>query len=388
MSSLKVRYGRNWLLISMGCLMLSLLLGCGSDPTPTPPPTATPVPVATATPVPTPTPSPLDELIAAAVEEGELNVLGSGDWHSAAFISEVQDAVNAKYGINIAINTSPGPSGSQLLPTLISEYEAGRPASTDLFTGASARQGLGLHQAGAAELVDWKAYAPYLTDVEIGPEGCCVVVGGTIHGMGYNKDLISEDELPVVFDDFANPKYSGMIATTPYAVGWIEASIVLGNEQALDTIRTMTSNGAIAGLIGCGQEERVATGEFAFMAFSCGQISWDRLAEKGANVAYTTLGEFVSGTAVDATIPKNSEHPNLAKLVAVFLTTDEGQDIIERHSGTPSRFRPNTFTANEIARLEAEGATVYYGTHENVEKYFENYTSFAFGQIVPLLRGQ
>ena len=388
MSSLKVRCGRSWLIISMGWLVLGLLVGCGSDPTPTQRPAATPTPTATSVPIPTPTPSPLDELIAAAVEEGELNVLGSGDWHSAAFISEVQDSLNAMYGINIAINTSPGPSGSQLLPTLISEYEAGRPASTDLFTGASARQGLGLHQAGAAELVDWKVYAPYLTDVEIGPEGCCVVVGGTIHGMGYNKDIISEEELPRSFTDFADPKYAGMIATTPYAVGWIEASIVLGREEALETIRTMTSNDAIAGLIGCGQEERVATGEFAFMAFSCGQISWDRLAEKGANVAYKTLGEFVSGTAVDATIPKNSEHPNLAKLVAVFMTTDEGQDIIEKHSGTPSRFRPGTFTANEIARLEAEGATVYYGTHENVAKYFENYTSFAFSQIVPLLQGQ
>jgi len=368
-----------WTLLILGGLLLGLLTACGGDD-----PTATSAP---ATAAPTTAPTPLDLLVKAAEEEGVLNLLGSGDFHSTAFIKDVQDGVNAMYGINIKINVSPGPSGSQLLPTLISEYEAKRPASTDLFTGASARQGLGLHTAGAAMIFDWAALAPHLAPIEIGTDNSGVVVAGTIHGMGYNTDLISEAELPKKFTDFADPKYKGKIATTPYAVGWIEASIVLGKEEALKTIKTMTDNGAIAGLIGCGQEDRIASGEFAFMAFSCGEITWKRLAEKGAPVAWKMLEEFVSGTAVDATIPKNSEHPNLAALVAIFLTTEEGQALIWEHTGNPSPYREGTYTQGVIKDLEAAGTTVYYGTHENIGKYMENYTSFAFGQIVPLLRG-
>jgi ABC-type Fe3+ transport system substrate-binding protein len=328
----------------------------------------------------------LQALIAAAQKDGELNILGSGDWHDAQLISSLQKGLNGTYGINIRLNVTPGPNASTLLPRLIDEYKTGRKASTDIFF-APARQQIPMEQAGALVQVDWKKLMPELQDDEIGLNGSNVVVGAAIHVIGYNTKLLSAKDLPKTYKDFTNPKYKGKIGTTVFGVGWVEAAIYLGEKEATRIVQAMVKNGSIVGTTGTGVENRVATGEFAMFAFDTQPASYTRLKEKGAAVDFATLNDFLSGTASGASVPKNSAHPELAKLVALYMLTADGQKTIWNVIGRDSPFREGSNVHKLVEQKRAAGATIYFATDQQVLKNQHYYTKVA-RSLSAKLRGE
>jgi iron(III) transport system substrate-binding protein len=315
-------------------------------------------------------------LIAAAQKDGVLNILGSGDWHDTELISSLQKGLNGTYGINIRLNVTPGPSASKLLPRLLDEYKTGRKASTDIFF-APARQQIPMEQAGVLHHVDWKKLMPALRDDEIGLNESNVVVGAAIHVIGYNTKLLSTKDLPKTYKDFTNPKYKGKIGTTVYGVGWVEAAIYLGEKEATRIVDAMVKNGSIVGTTDSGAQNRVATGEFLMFAFDTQPASYTRLKEKGAAVDFATLDDFLSGTASGASVPKNSAHPELAKLLALYMLTTEGQKTIWNVIGRDSPYREGSNLHKLVEQKRATGATIYFATDQQVQKNQHYYTKVA-----------
>ena len=309
----------------------------------------------------------LKQLVAAAQSEGELNVFGSGDWHSPKLMSALEKGLNKAYGINVRLKTTPGPSASKLMPRLIDEAKTGRVASTDVFFAPS-RQQIPSDQAGALERVDWKKLMPGLKDEEIGINGAAVVVGAAVHIIGYNTNLVKAKDLPKSYKDFADPKYKGKIGTTVFAVGWVEAAIHLGEEEATRIVDAMVANGTIIGTTRTGVHNRVATGEFPIFAFDTKPVAYSRLKAKGAPVDFTTMDDFMSGTASEVSVPKTSAHPNLAKLLSVYMLTKQGQDTIWKVIGRDSPFRAGSQLNKLVESKRASGAKIYFGTDQNVVK--------------------
>ena len=309
----------------------------------------------------------LKQLVAAAQREGELNVFGSGDWNSPQLMAALEKGLNKTYGIQVRLKTTPGPSASKLMPRIIDEAKTGRPASTDVFFAPS-RQQIPSDQAGALLRVDWKKLMPGLKDEEIGINGAAVVIGASIHIIGYNTNLVKAQDLPKSYKDFTNPRYKGKIGTTVFAVGWVEAAIHLGEEEATRIVDAMVANGTIIGTTRTGVHNRVATGEFPIFAFDTKPVAYSRLKAKGAPVDFTTMDDFMSGTASEVSVPKTSAHPNLAKLLSVYMLTKQGQDTIWKVIGRDSPFRDGSQLNKLVESKRATGATIYFGTDQNVVK--------------------
>ena len=309
----------------------------------------------------------LKQLVAAAQREGELNVFGSGDWNSPQLMAALEKGLNKTYGIQVRLKTTPGPSASKLMPRIIDEAKTGRPASTDVFFAPS-RQQIPSDQAGALLRVDWKKLMPGLKDEEIGINGAAVVIGASIHIIGYNTNLVKAKDLPKSYKDFTNPRYKGKIGTTVFAVGWVEAAIHLGEEEATRIVDDMVANGTIIGTTRTGVHNRVATGEFPIFAFDTKPVAYSRLKAKGAPVDFTTMDDFMSGTASEVSVPKTSAHPNLAKLLSVYMLTKQGQDTIWKVIGRDSPFRDGSQLNKLVESKRATGATIYFGTDQNVVK--------------------
>ena len=309
----------------------------------------------------------LKQLVAAAQKEGELNVFGSGDWNSPRLMAALEKGLNKTYGINVRLKTTPGPSASKLMPRIIDEAKTGRPASTDVFFAPS-RQTIPSDQAGALLRVDWKNLMPGLRDEEIGINGAAVVIGASIHIIGYNTNLVKAKDLPKSYKDFTDPKYKGKIGTTVFAVGWVEAAIHLGEEEATRIVDAMVANGTIIGTTRTGVHNRVATGEFPIFAFDTKPVAYSRLKAKGGPVDYATMDDFMSGTASEVSVPKTSAHPNLAKLLSVYMLTKQGQDTIWKVIGRDSPFRAGSQLNKLVESKRAAGAKIYFGTDQNVVK--------------------
>ncbi len=309
----------------------------------------------------------LKQLVAAAQKEGELNVFGSGDWNSPKLMAALEKGLNKTYGINVRLKTTPGPSASKLMPRIIDEAKTGRPASTDVFFAPS-RQTIPSDQAGALLRVDWKKLMPGLRDEEIGINGAAVVIGASIHIIGYNTNLVKAKDLPRSYKDFTDPKYKGKIGTTVFAVGWVEAAIHLGEEEATRIVDAMVANGTIIGTTRTGVHNRVATGEFPIFAFDTKPVAYSRLKAKGGPVDYATMDDFMSGTASEVSVPKTSAHPNLAKLLSVYMLTTQGQDTIWKVIGRDSPFRAGSQLNKLVESKRAAGAKIYFGTDQNVVK--------------------
>jgi iron(III) transport system substrate-binding protein len=327
----------------------------------------------------------LQELVAASAKEGVLNIFGSGDWNDPKLIGALEKGLNATYGLNVKLNVTPGPSASNMQPRLVDEYKTGRTASTDVFFAPS-RQQLPTNQAGVLTHVDWKKYMPQINDEEIGQDGSSVVVGAAIHVIGYNTNIFKKSDLPKTYADFANPKYKGKIGTTKYAVGWVEAAIYLGEQKAMDLVKTMVKNGSIVGVTVTGAQDRVATGEFPMFAFDTTPASYTRLKQKGAPVDIATLDNFLSGTANSASVPKNSGHPNLATLLSLYLLTDEGQQIAWDVIGRNSPFRAGSNLNKFVEAKKKAGATIYFATDKEVQKNLYYYSKVGRA-LAKVLRG-
>jgi ABC-type Fe3+ transport system substrate-binding protein len=171
--------------------------------------------------------------------------------------------------------------------------------------------------------VEWTKLLPdRITDQMVEADGVALRYVTTLTHFAYNKNLLPNP--PATLQGFLDPKFKGKLATTPYAAGWdaMGASDVWGLKKTVDFARALS--GQISGLINCGDENRIATGEFVAMIFTCGGGA-RTLVEKGAPLGLKVAADMVSTGFFYLLVPKNATSPNAATLATVYLMTDEGQ---------------------------------------------------------------
>lgn len=370
----KARFVVSVLLLGVTALLVA---ACGGD---APAPTATSLPAA-ATPTPTTPPTLLEQLIAAAQEEGELNIL-EGGFAEEAFLSKIEAGMNAKYGTSIRITGTGGPSMSVMVGRLLEEAKAGQPPSSDLLS-TSPRQRLRLQVAGVTEPVDWRSIDPSVLPEEMTHDGSGLVYSADAVGVVYNTDLVSPDELPKSFEDLADPKYKGMIATTPYGTGWAEAAVILGLTHVEEIAAMVAPN--IAGYTGSSDFSPVTTGQIPIFAFtgSAGQAILEK--ERGApiDVAFPFHAYFVF--AVD--MLKGSPHPNAARLFALFLRSPEGQVILWEENRADSPYLEDSNIYKRVKAAEAAGKPVLLEVEEVVLANEEIYQKMV-RRIIDVIQNQ
>lgn len=301
-------------------LAVASFAACGSDPTPTP--TATPAPQAT----PTPVPGLLEQLYAAAQQEGEI-VWATTDTEERT--TAMIGAFQAKYpGVKVSLITA---NSAELRERLFLEAQAGR-ITVDVT------------DPGRDNRVIEEDLAEDLTDIveELGVDPNLVYSDNRIwlkvgvpHAPICNTDRLPGDEFPQSYADLLDPKFKGEIVVENRLKGFIyltnlpeygdsrpglweedDVAEYLSGVKAND-LKAQRGNGVVGDL--------VASGEVS-CALEINLSSFQNLWSKGAPLDIVPV-ETISVEPVHHFVPKNSPNPNAAKLFAAFLMGPEGRAL-------------------------------------------------------------
>ena len=305
----------------------------------------------------------LKELVEGAKKEGTLR----GQWSENTFggsagMAEAVAGMNKKYGLNLKAQFTPGPDMQRLMLRVVQEAEAGQPASTDVYVGNSQAM-LDATKSKVLKPIEWgkileRKLSPEGNFQPIAPDNSYLTFATTVVGIQYNSNLVKGADIPRKLEDVLNPKWKGKIAATPYAAGLREFSMpdLLGREYMLEFTKKLSKQ--IAGLIRCGEAERITSGEFLMLVMTCGGNDSIVLQRSGAPIGHTVLQE---GTVLHMRytgVPKNSRSPNAAALFAAFLHTPEGQALLWKHDGMDLHLYPDSHMKKEVEKVRSAGGKV------------------------------
>lgn len=295
----------------------------------------------------------LETIIEAARAEGELFL----NWDQNTIPSYADQWLadfNETYGLDITMELTPGSTMPANAAQLIQEYEAGRPASTDVLLGSHNHFYLaGPNGADALQAIDWTGWATNIEDTSLLTEDQVGVKFLTqTAGVAYNTDLVPADRVPQRIEDLT--QVEGRIATTPYGAGFTQwgSDELLGQDAVLDLVSRMQ----IDGLLSCGDETRIASGEFA-MLIGCDRATAEKVADQGGPVAFIIPqdGAFLQYWYMG--VPNNAPHPNVAKLWVNYLLSPRAQEIMYQADFNDLHLLPSSKTAEVVDRYESEGVT-------------------------------
>lgn len=301
------------------------------------------------------------------VEGAKKETTVKGLWSATSFggsrgLSEFVAGMNKKYGLNIKAEFTPGPNMQGVMAKIANELAAGQPASADVYMGNSQA----IHDSMKVNVlkpIEWAAILDRPLPSEPGfdpyaPGNIAVGFASTLVGVLYNSDRVKGDDIPGRLEDVLKPKWKGKIASTPYAAGLREFAMpdMLGREYMIDFAKKLSKQ--IAGLMRCGEPDRITSGEFLMLVLTCGGDDAVVLQRTGAPIAHTLLRE---GTIVHtryAGVPKNSRSPNAAALLVAYLLTPEGQALLWKYDGMDLHLFPYTNMKKELDKVRKAGGKV------------------------------
>jgi ABC-type Fe3+ transport system substrate-binding protein len=308
----------------------------------------------------------LARLIEAAKAEKEFTLLGGGGvWGDANAQRMLESGFNKKYDLNIRFKFVPGPAMPDLARRIADEYKAGQKAASDMYLGSESHF-VELSRSDALTRFNWREAFPNIPAAMVELDGRLLREATRYIGISYNRQAVAEKELPRRLEDLLNPKWKGKMASTPYAASFDRLAFVIGMEKTREFLKRFTQN--VAGLIRCGEEERLASGEFVLLALNCGNYEAERAQRQGLPIGARVLADVPIAGYWYVSVPKNSAHPNLATLFSGFLLTPEGQKVRYESVGATAHLVEGTPANKQYKELKAQGIELKDFTAEFVIK--------------------
>lgn len=329
----------------------------------------------------------LTRIIEGAENEGRLNLMwGSTTLNGSEGAKMFQAEMNKMFGTSIQIIFTPGPAMARVGSQVATEYAAGQSAVTDVYL-ATAVQITPLLSRQIFEPVDWPKLLPQrITSKMVEGNSTALRFSTALSGVTYNSKLIPRGKVPDSLKDFLKPEWKGKIASTPYAASFdsLVAEEMWGPDKALDYVKRLS--GQIAGLMRCGEEERLLTGEFLALVMDCGGQYAALWKEKGAPLDQMVPKDAAQKRYYYLTVPKNAAHSNAAKLFSIFMMTEKGQKLAWKTWKTDLHFMPETNMRQKIDFLEKKGLKFFENTIEWLQKNPE--VTKTKRKMVKILRGK
>ena len=310
----------------------------------------------------------LDSLIAGAKKESEITfIAGAQTFGGQKTLNLLEAAFNKKFGLNARMRFSAGPEMNAMAARAITELRSGAKASSDLYHGSQSHLSL-LHKEKALEKVNYSGIFPWITkEMEIFPsEGLLIFT--SLRGMIYNSKLIPKDKAPKSYEDLVDPKLSptwaGKLAIPPYVSWLVELSMIWSEDKVKNFTRKLVA--LSGGRLRYSEEERVVSGEFPIAANMGGATEqmW-QWQTKGAPLLAVMGSTPVLPSYFQLAVPRNSAHPNLAKLFVGFMASKEAQAILEKNDFRTSHLVEGTIMAkylkqNRVQLQEAKDSIDFY----------------------------
>ena len=310
----------------------------------------------------------LEQLIAGAKKESELTfIAGAQTFGGAKTLAALEAAFNKRFGLNTRIRFAAGPEMNAMAARVITEHKSGARASTDMYHGSQSHFSL-LHKEKALEQIDWSGVFPWITKpMEIFPkEGLLIFT--SLRGTIYNSKLIAKEKAPKTYEDLVDPKLSptwaGKLAIPPYVSWLVELSMIWNEDKVKDFTRKLVA--LSGGRLRYSEEERVVSGEFPIAANMGGAVEQMWLWQaKGAPLVAVMGSTPVLPSYFQLGVPKNSAHPNLAKLFVAFMASKEAQGILDKLDFRSSHLVEGTRMAkylreNPVKLQEAKDSIAFY----------------------------
>ncbi len=186
---------------------------------------------------------------------------------------------------------------------------------------------------GLLEKYDWtKAFD--VRPEQLNRDQMSLNIGATVKGVGYNTKLVSQKDLPKIWEDLLDPKWKGKIVVDTRPKSFLQLMPAWGEERVCEYLKKLVANKPIFRRGQTESVELMAAGEFPMIAGTTRHAVL-LVKQKGAPVDFLFL-EPVPLAFEDQTIVKGAPHPNAAKLFLGWMAT-EGQKY---HDGTTNRGIP------------------------------------------------
>jgi ABC-type Fe3+ transport system substrate-binding protein len=299
----------------------------------------------------------LAKVIAAAKQEGKIvlrnapTVMGGPDGARIA-----QAGIKAEFGIDIPVEWSPaaafGPLGAQLLQ----EYQAGTPSSTDVYY-ATPPQIVPLMDKGLFQPVDWAALMPErILPAMVEADKHALRVSVALPGILYNVKNAAWVKDIHTTADLLKPEYKGKYVTTPFLGGFdvLLADDVWGVAKTRDFVTQFAQQ--IAGLLPCGGQDRIASGEFQALVIDCAGTWQNTLKFRGKGVIDNQIvNDMAQRRYAYLTILKNAPHPNAGILFTLYMVSHDGQEnVMWDYFGQDVDTLPDSHMHQAVAALNAK----------------------------------
>ncbi len=302
----------------------------------------------------------LAKIIAAAKAEGALSLRSTNTvFAGAEGAKAAQDAINQTFGTNLVVEWTPGPAYGPLAALLYQEFQAGQPASTDVYT-TTAVQITPYLEKGLFQKVDWAALLPTrITPAMVEAEGRALrfqtVLPGILYNLGAAPWVAGIDTTA----DLLHPELKGKFYTTPFLAGFdvLLASDVWGLEKTQDFVRQFSPQ--LAGLAGCEATDRIASGEIPALVVDCSGGAVNRRQYRGKGIlANHVIRDMAQKREDYLAIPANAPHPNAAILYTLAMLTHDGQErLVFDLFGDDLYDFPDSHVRQEADALAARGMT-------------------------------
>jgi len=309
----------------------------------------------------------LPQLIEGAKKESQLILSwGTGTMGGIEGAQAMEKGFNKAYGTNIQFKFTPGPSMPQFASRIIQEAKANQPASSDLFVGSEnhvARMPL--------KSIEWTKIFSHITAPMTDFDNKVVIVTTRTPGFSYNSKLVAANEVPQRVEDVLNPKWKGKIASTPYAASFDRLAMIWGEEKTTSFLEKFVKQ--VSGLIRCGEDDRLAAGEFVMLVFNCDLASPQEAKEKGAPVDGQVFRDAGILSYWYLTVPANARNHNAATLLAGYLLSSEGQDLLWKTERSSSHLVKGTPMNKFVVEQEKRGVKfVAYSVSEVIKNAKEH----------------
>ena len=295
------------------------------------------------------------ELVAKAKKETTFRAQwGADTLDGGPGLQKIVAAMNKKYGLSLQPSFTPGANMQGMMAKITRELAAGQPASSDVYFGNSQSMLQAMENQPLIPM-DWRALIerkflpePGFDPVVSGNIG--VAMASTLVGVIYNSNLVKGNDIPRKLDDLMNSKWKGKIASTPYAAGFREFAMpeLLGKEKVIEFVKKYSKH--IAGVIRCGEMDRLTSGEFLMLGLACGDQEVNIAERKGIPLGYAIMEDATISHTRYGAVPKNSRAPNAAALFVAFLHTPEGQKLMWDIDGLDFHLYPES---NQKKKLDA-----------------------------------
>jgi ABC-type Fe3+ transport system substrate-binding protein len=271
-------------------------------------------------------------LIEAAKKEGKVV------WYTTLIVNQairpLKEAFEKAYpGIELQYTRA---DESPTAAKILAEAQAGR-VQADMFDGISNM--VPLKRAGLVAQHVPPSAGKIPADLK-DKDGYWISILLYVFSPGINTTLVSKEQAPKTYRDLLDPRWRGKIAWNPSsiagAIGFVGATLMsMGEPRGMDYLKALSAQR----LVNIEASSRAILDQVIAGEYPMGLMMFNHhtviSAQKGAPTEWIKMEPVP--VALDAVgILKDAPHPNAARLLVDFLTSEDGQRVLQKADYLPA----------------------------------------------------